>query len=137
MKQKMVFLLLLTVPVVLIAGEPSKRLSVEQAELLARTAAESSGVTRLKGFSLEKASLKQFPDFYFFDAIVAEAGAEGFSGHYAVNKITGEVWDPYKCARFSDPHLSKLQNKMRKELGLSGEDYRQHRNDNPCLGGGK
>lgn len=133
MKQAIIFLVFAATSVVLKAGDQSKCFSIEQGELLARTAAEPSGVTKLGGFSLERETMKQFPDFYFYDALVSEPGAEGFSGHYAVNKFTGEVWDPQRCSRFSDPDLSKLQRNMRKELGLSAKAYRQHRKSDPCL----
>lgn len=113
-------------------AEP-RRISVEHAKLLARAAAESEGLTRLKGFALEEARLEQFPDFYFFDALVSEPATEGFSGHYAVDKLTGDVWDPYKCTRFSGPHLLKLQRQFKQQLGSNAREDRQLAKDKPCL----
>jgi hypothetical protein len=134
MKSSLIVLLLVTFSLAINALDTPRQFSLEQAELLARTAAEATGVTKLKGFSLERAQMVQFPDFFFFDALVSEPGAEGFSGHYAVHKITGEVWDPYACSRLSNPRLSELQRRLRKEIGLSAKLYKQHRKDNPCLG---
>ena len=119
-----------------IFGGASKQFTPEQAELLARAAAEAKGVTKLSGFSLERARMEQFPNFYFFDALVSERGAEGFSGHYAVHKLTGDVWDPYACSRLSSPRLLALQRKLRKEMGLTTKEYELHQKDDPCLAGG-
>ena len=136
MKHTIILFVMAAISATLWANEVPKQFSVEQAELLARTAAQGVGTTKLKGFSLERAQLDQFPEFYFFDALVSEPGAEGFSGHYAVNKFTGEVWDPYRCLRFSDAHLLKVQRQMRKEIGLSAQGLRQRRKDEPpCLAG--
>jgi hypothetical protein len=131
-----VFICLITIPEALFAHETVKYLSVEQAEFLARTAANETGIAKLKGFSLERAQLDEFPDFYFFDALVSEPGAEGFSGHYAVNKYNGDVWNPYRCSRFSGKNLIKIQKKIKKEIGLKTEKQSPNFKDNPpCLAG--
>lgn len=133
MIHEMTLLLLLATPVP--ATTAQKPLSLEQAQSLARAAAEEEGLTRMRGFALENGRMEEFPAFYFFDAIVAAPGAEGFSGHYAVDKFTCEVWDPYKCSRLTGPNLSQLQRKLRAELGITNKRSRQHRRDSPCLTG--
>ncbi len=133
MKCLLAFVLIAVSAFALQTAQQAKRLSREQAELLARTAADAQGLTKLRGFALEPAQMKEFPDFYFFDALVAEPGAQGFSGHYAVSKLTGDVWDPFKCGRISSGALSELQRKIRSDLGLTAAEYRRHARNKPCL----
>jgi hypothetical protein len=134
MKAALIILLVSSIPSTLWADNTPKQLTLEQAELLARTAADSIGLTRLKGFSLDMNQIKEFPDYYFFDVLSNQPGAQGVSEHYAVNKITGDVWTSFGCSRVSSRHLAQLQHKMRIELGLSDKDYRWHRKDSrPCL----
>jgi len=135
MKTLLAAVLLVTLAPGMIAADAPRELSPEEVELLARTAAEATGVAKLKGFSLARAQMYQFPHFYFFDALVSEPEAQGFSGHYAVNKITAEVWDPYGCSRLSHPSLSELQQKLRTEIGVSAKKYRQFSKEDPCLAG--
>ena len=111
----------------------AKGLSLEQARLLARTAAGLEGLTKYKDFYLEGVPMYKYPDFYFFYGYIP--GTQGSNGHYAVNKFTAEVWDPYSCFRYGASALSKLQKKLRRELGLTEKDYRKHQDDDPCLAG--
>jgi hypothetical protein len=135
MKYTIVFFFMTTIHVALWAGETPKYLSVEQAKSLARAAAQETGIAKLKGFSLEEAHLDHFPDFYFFDALVSEPGAEGFAGHYAVNKFTGEVWNPIRCLRFSGKGVRKIQEKLKKEIGLGTQGLQPLDDNTPCLAG--
>lgn len=134
MNRKIISSLLICIVVTGIASAGSNLLTLAEAELLARAAAEPSGVTKLYGFSLEPVGeMEGFPNFLFFDAYVATPGAQGTSGHYAVNKFTGDVWNPFGCSRFSNPQLLKLQRELRRKLGLTPEEYEHHEKDDPCL----
>jgi hypothetical protein len=133
MKVMLLFLGLIAVVTSANADERLKRLDLTQARSLARVAAESSGFSTRSGFSLEDAELKQYPDFYFFSVLLPAEGAEGSSANYAVNKYTGEVWKPFGCHRVSSSRLSKLRQKLMKQLGLTKEELRQHQDDIPCL----
>ncbi len=132
---KLAIIILLASAVSLAAWDSApKQLTPEQAELLARTAAESIGLTKLKGFSLDMSQIKEFPDYYFFEVLINQPGAQGISERYAVNKLTGDVWATFGCSRVSSRHLASLQRKMRSELGLGEKEYSRHRKDaSPCL----
>jgi hypothetical protein len=111
-----------------------KILTRNQAEFLAQVAAEPTGITKLEGFTLDPDhDMKQFPEFYFFSAYVSVPGAQGTYGHYAVNKFTGDVWDPFGCYRLTNPKLETLEKNLRKKLGLNLEEYLKHQKTDPCL----
>jgi hypothetical protein len=78
MKAALIILLVSSIPSTLWADNTPKQLTLEQAELLARTAADSIGLTRLKGFSLDMNQIKEFPDYYFFDVLSNQPGAGRF-----------------------------------------------------------
>jgi hypothetical protein len=130
-------LIWLMLPCMLCAGmsyAAHKTITLQQAESLAEAAAEPTGVTKLQGFALELDSgLIGFPDFYFFSAYVAVPGAQGTSGHFAVNKFTGDVWDPFGCYPLSNPKLMELQKELRKDLGVTLGEYRKLQKKDPCL----
>jgi hypothetical protein len=88
----------------------------------------------MTGFGFEQENpLSGFPNFYFFTAYVSTPGAQGNSGQFAVNKFTGEVWDPFGCWRLSNPKLLKLQGELRIKLGLTPPEYKRRAKENPCL----
>jgi hypothetical protein len=133
MKRILISVFLICIGSAEIVHAGSNLLTLTEAESLARSAAAPTGVTKLEGFTLEPGNVNGFPNFYFFTAYVAVRGAQGSSGNYAVDKFTGEVWNPYGCSRFSNPRLVELQRELRKKVGLTPQKYQQHKRDNPCL----
>ena len=126
-------LLFLAVPVAARAAGP-RALSLEEAESLVRAAVAGTDLAK-REFAFDPAEMPGYSDFYFLGAVVADPGAEGHAGWWAVNKFTAEVWDPYRCSRLHGVELEKLQKRIRSELATSSEDQQQHSKSDPCLAG--
>jgi hypothetical protein len=62
-------------------------------------------------------------EFYYFEVIVPNAVASPVVGHFAVNPWTGDVWNPALCERVTLPALKRLQERIRRESGLTRNDY--------------
>lgn len=90
---------------------------------------------KLRGFSLEQEhdDSREFgPDFYWFNAMWAGTPEGSVNiGSYAVDKNTGDVWGATACMEYQSKSLRKLQDKIRKKLAMSPEQYRQLRKPGP------
>lgn len=71
------------------------------------------------------------PDFYFFLAYRSNPGGSGTVGHFAVHRITGDVWDGAVCEEHKTVALAKLQVSIRRKLGLSDSQYQKLRRKGP------
>jgi hypothetical protein len=63
------------------------------------------------------------PEFYFFAATWPNPVGSPIIGYFAVNPRTGDVWDARSCELFTSPSLDKLQENIRKRLGIKRQDY--------------
>src|SRR5574341_2590781 len=60
------------------------------------------------GFELDEYKDEYFPDFFFFEALWDNPNAGSVvAGHYAVDRRTGEVWEPMSCARITSAAIRK------------------------------
>jgi len=48
-------------------------------------------------------------------------------GHWAVDQITGDVWDSAARALYASPALSKAQERLRKRVGMAASEYMRSR----------
>lgn len=123
MKSGLITLLLVTTCTVTYAQQPTK-MPVEEASKFTM-AAISSKMKRMRGFELllDKNTDK---GLYVFNAIWE--GLPGGSvniGFYAVDPITGTVWNAVmECDRLSNPKLRSLQRKRREQIGYSKTQFR-------------
>lgn len=108
-------------------------LTVEEARELVKAAVPPE-MASLPGLSLDYYSNPACPEFYFFAVLWSNPNPIGsnLSAHIAVNSRTGDVWDPFLTKRFESPKLKKLQELIRKRLGLSDAEYRKLREKQPC-----
>jgi hypothetical protein len=82
--------------------------------------------------SLDNPLPRSPPTFYWFEATAAVPNASPILGHYAVNRVTGDVWDPVWCKKLSTPDLRKSQSTMRKRIGLGAKELRRLSSVAPC-----
>jgi hypothetical protein len=107
------------------AQAPPKEITRGQARQLVLTQLQSDG------FDIQSPNLvvedrpddPDMPGFYQFGAYTTDGGS---AGAYAVGHRTAELWNWMHCWRFSRAkNLRDLQNKLRKEIGLTESEYRK------------
>ena len=115
------------------SNEPHE-ISLTQAAKLVELALQGSPTRRLPGFGLEAGSMPYFPEYYFFDGTWENPQpGSGVAGHWAVNKKTGDVWEPFACKLLSGKHLNSELSRLRKQMSISPSDVRRERANKPCL----
>ncbi len=105
-------------------GEPSsgnRELSREQARIVVLTFLKSQGYkTKSPKFDLETdPDEPDLPQFYMFHAYYDTATRLTSIGTYAVNRETTALWERLGCEQLMSKALGQLQDKLRREAGLS------------------
>jgi hypothetical protein len=83
----------------------------------------SAKAKKLPGLDLESQSNASFPDFAFFHVTWGSGADGGKVDDLAVDATTGDVWNGLVCREEKSPELHKLQEKMRRRIGLSASRY--------------
>jgi hypothetical protein len=112
--------------------EKKKQISHAQARTIVLTYLKFQGYkTQSSKFDLENESdSREYPDFYMFHAYYNTATRLNSIGAYAVNRKNADLWDRLLCQRLESKPLLELQNKLRREMGLSKLDGKSA---NPCF----
>jgi hypothetical protein len=63
------------------------------------------------------------PYFLYFEAIWPHLVASPHIGNFAVNPVTGDVFDADSCRRMQSKALRKLQSNIKLRSGLKEEEY--------------
>ena len=107
--------------------------SVDDARALILAVMHDSKSDKLPGFFVEHSETAfAFPGFYLFSAMwQGSSPGSVLIGNYAVDTRTGDVWSAVACEAIHSPSLAKLQNKIRKRVGLSGEMYKTLKKPGP------
>ena len=70
--------------------------------------------------------------YYLFQGLRnAPAGASGNVGFFAVDRLTGDVWNAVVCDEYKSPTLVRCQRTLRKRIGLTDAKYRTLRRSGP------
>jgi hypothetical protein len=72
------------------------------------------------------------PDFYEFAVTWDNVNGSVIVGFFAVNRATGDVWQSAVCSRVESPGLRRLQDAIRKRIGLSHGEFRRLSKKAPC-----
>src|SRR5579863_4484350 len=72
-------------------------ISGEDAGQLVTAALRGSGAASLPGFGLEQAQTNHLSGFIIFDATWDNPNGSVVIGHYAVDLMTGDVWNAIVC----------------------------------------
>ena len=107
---------------------PARAVTLQEAEELVRQALDPRSPS-LPGFGLDNFKDHYYPDFYFFDALWNNAG--GNLGGFAVDSKTGDVWAAAVCRRYTSHRLRSFQKVIRKQIGLSEQEYRELKRPRP------
>lgn len=116
-----------------IAAAAAREITREQARYLVKTVLQAKWqYNKLPGFGLEFYTDKYFPDFFFFEATWNNPRGSVVLGHYAVNPRTADVWEIVGCRRLESHSIRNLQQSLRKDIGLSEQQYRKLSARAPC-----
>jgi hypothetical protein len=75
---------------------------------------------------------RDFPDFYNIETHDVDANGNYPSlGSFAVDKRTGDIWDLIVCREYMSKSVKKLQQAIRKRLGITEDTYRKLRRPGP------
>ena len=131
-------LVLMSPLLVVLAGfarpEPQQHIiGIGLARRILTAALESSGITKRAGFDLEYYDGKD-PRFYFFAAEwdTPKSSAAGGVGHYAVNRVTGDVWEVMGCDRVTSRRAEKLRARILKWTKPGKGEYERAKGFTPC-----
>ena len=95
-------------------------------------AALPSKAKYLPKFGLDGGIDQRSPRFYVFSADWDNPGGSVVYGHYAVDTLTGDVWDAVmSCDELSTPALRRLQARVRSRIGLAGAKYKRIKSKGP------
>jgi hypothetical protein len=72
------------------------------------------------------------PDFYEFAVTWDNVNGSVIVGFFAVNRATAVVWKLAVCSRVDSAELKRLQDAMRKRIGLARSELRQLSHEAPC-----
>jgi len=103
----------------------------EEARELLYGALYGQKVLQLDRFGLDEYNDTYFPRFYVFEGTSNNPIGSVITGHYAVDSLTGDVWDAIVCREYKSQHLRKLQESLRKRHGISARDYHRLRARGP------
>lgn len=105
--------------------------SQEAAQLVVSALPEKTAAA--PGLEIQQMSDPYFPEFYFFEVLWKNPGPGSVvAGHFAVHRRSGEVWDPLLCRRIVSSSLEQMQQRIRKRIGLSRQEYAELRRQAPC-----
>jgi hypothetical protein len=95
-------------------------------EALDQSARKLPGLT-FKFYSRAKAS-----NFYELAVLWNNPNGSAIVGHFAVNRATGDVWRLVLCTRVESAALRRLQQTLRKRIGLGSEEFHKLESEAPC-----
>jgi hypothetical protein len=101
-----------------------RNVTLEEASDLVYAYLESGGCTK-NSCSVDRIHDADWPAFYSFQAMWPNPYGSPNLGYFKVDPRTGDVWNGVICGGFTSPSLVKLQQAIRKRIGLSDEEYRK------------
>jgi hypothetical protein len=117
-----------------VSGKETSRVPAGDAEELVRAALKGQGAGALDLLGL-RIELMQEPidtTFYYFEVTWSNPSpASVVVGHYAVDPMTGDVWDGIVCSEMVSPPVRALQRRIRHRLGMSDSRYQRLKRPGP------
>jgi hypothetical protein len=105
-------------------------------EDLAHTLAASTltpSARRLPGMRFDREKASQPEGFYWFEATAnVPDAASPLLGYFAVNKVTGDVWNPVQCKKLASGAIRRFQDQLRKKAKISATEFRRIAEEAPC-----
>lgn len=84
--------------------------------------------------SLDPFKLKDSSNFFAYTVLTKNetAGVSPVIGNFAVNRITGDVWELVVCRRITNAAVKRLQEDLQKRIRIGGEEIRRLGASAPC-----
>lgn len=94
---------------------------------------DERGVTKRRGYDLEYYDGKD-PRFYFFAASwdTPKSSIAWGVGHYAVNRVTGEVWETSGCDQITSSRADKMRAEILRSTKPGKAEYDRAKRFSPC-----
>lgn len=113
-----------------VGQEASPTVSEEQAHSLAKSTLTASA-RRLPDMRFDREKAPHPEGFHWFEVTAnVPDGASPLLGYFAVNKVTGDVWNPVQCKRLTSAVIRRFQDQLRKKL--KSADFRRISGQAPC-----
>lgn len=110
----------------------TRDLDAKEARRLAIEALDP-GQRKLPGLNAALSQRLDIPGFYRFEVLWKPTNpGSAVVGFFAVNRVTGQVWELVRCSEKKSRNLARLQGNMHKAIGLSPEELRSLGHKAPC-----
>ena len=110
----------------------TRDLNMEEARRLAIQALQPTE-RRAPGLNVELAQTSHIPGFYRFEITWNNPNPGSVViGSFAVNEATGDVWQLAFCKQRKSRELTRLQQDLRKVIGLTNSELRELAGKAPC-----
>lgn len=136
-KIRLIILTLLTSVLLLTAnGVQGQQTAPVVSEDLAHKLAISTLTPNGRGLSGMRFDREQTPrpeGFYWFE-VTADVpdGASPLLGYFAVNKTTGDAWNPVQCRKLTSTAIRHFQEQLRQRGAISAAEFRRIADEAPC-----
>jgi hypothetical protein len=115
-----------------IVSARGRDLTVEEARRLVIEALQPTQRS-LPGLTATLSQRSSIPDFYRFEVYWNPPNpGSAVVGYFAVNRVTGDVWELVLCEKKDSEELRRLQDELRKTIGLSDEELQKRTDEAPC-----
>lgn len=105
-------------------------------EDLAHTLAASTltpNARRLPGMRFDGEKAAHPEGFYWFEVTAnVPDEASPLLGYFAVNKRTGDVWNPVQCRKLTSVTIRRFQDQLRQKGKISATEFRRIAEEAPC-----
>ena len=107
-------------------------LTLDQAHELARLSL-TLPARNFVGMKFEvETALRPGPFYWFSVTARVPADVSPLLGSFAVNSVTGDVWDPVVCKKLVNKEISDLQRELRRKAHISRNAYNHAAQTAPC-----
>ena len=106
------------------AQEDGRRLTLEEGRELIYALLAPHGCTK-QTCTVSVIRNEYFPQNFFYYGTWANPTGSPHIGTWAVDPKTADVWDANACAEYRPARVVKLQQTLRKRIGLSEKEYKK------------
>lgn len=136
-KIRLIVLMLLTSVLLLTAtGVQGQETAPAVSEDLAHKLAVSTltqNARRLPGMRFDREQTPHAEGFYWFEVTAnVPDEASPLLGYFAVNKRTGDVWNPVQCRKLASTAIRHFQKQLRQKGAISAAEFHRIAADAPC-----
>lgn len=111
-------------------AQEHRQLTVQESHELVMAAIPESA-KQLPKFGLDDFTVPEQPRFFFVEALWDNPSGSVVYDHYAVDKVTGDVWSAVICREEKSRRLRTAQRHLRRKIGLSDASYKKAKRHGP------